>query len=146
MYQAAKDEVATLQAKLDSTSHEHGDTYVDGIQPMVEPLKARHFDSLWSWVRQDALLMWYDIIHGRLTTVARKITRCIAIMKRADPALLEYMQYHINTCDPKPKRGETDRLVKEFGQQLIDNCREAVGQPPLYKDGQYCLFNGLIFY
>ncbi|KAF8525925.1 hypothetical protein BU17DRAFT_74311 [Hysterangium stoloniferum] len=132
-FDTAKEHLQALQTKLDSINREHGDFYVDGIQPMFEPLKARHFDSSWNWVRQDALLMWYDIIHGRLTTVDREITaRCIAIMNRADPALLQYMQYHINTCDPS--RGETYRLAKEFGQQLIDNCREAVGQPPLYKD------------
>jgi fatty acid synthase subunit alpha, fungi type len=44
------------------------------------------------------------------------------------------MQYHIDQCDAT--RGETYKLAKEFGQRLIDNCREAVGQPPLYKDGQ----------
>ena len=78
--------------------------------------------------------MWYDIIYGRLTTVDREITaRCIEIMNRADPELLTYMQYHIDQCDPE--RGETYRLAKQFGQQLIDNCREVVGHPPLYKDG-----------
>jgi fatty acid synthase subunit alpha, fungi type/fatty acid synthase subunit beta, fungi type len=133
-FDVAKENLLSLQSKLDSITREHGDMYVEGIQPMFEPLKARHFDSSWNWVRQDALLMWYDIIHGRLTTVDREITaRCIAIMNRADPALLDYMQYHINSCDPT--RGETYRLAKEFGQQLIQNCREAVGQPPLYKDG-----------
>ena len=133
-FDTAKVTMLSLQSKLDGIAQEHGDTYVEGIRPMFEPLKARHFDSSWNWVRQDALLMWYDIIHGRVTTVDREITaRCIAIMNRADPALLEYMQYHINICDPT--RGETYRLAKEFGQQLIENCREAVGQPPLYKDG-----------
>jgi fatty acid synthase subunit alpha len=133
-----------LQSKLDSVTREHGDIYLDGIQPIFEPLKARHFDSSWNWVRQDALLMWYDIIHGRLTTVDREITaRCIAIMNRADPALLEYMQYHINTCDPA--RGETYRLAKEFGQQLIDNCSEAIGEPPLYKDGGFFVENLFFF-
>ena len=133
-FDTANESLLSLQSKLDSITREHGDMYIEGIQPMFEPLKARHFDSSWNWVRQDALLMWYDIIHGRLTTVDREITaRCIAIMNRADPALLDYMQYHINTCDDT--RGETYRLAKEFGQQLIDNCREAVGQPPLYKDG-----------
>ena len=130
----AQEGMRSLQSKLDSINREHGDVYVEGIQPMFEPLKARHFDSSWNWVRQDALLMWYDIIHGRLTTVDREITaRCIAIMNRADPVLLGYMQYHIDICDPT--RGENYRLAKEFGQQLIDNCREAVGQAPLYKDG-----------
>jgi len=46
-----------LQAKLDSITCEHGDTYIEGIQPCFDVLKARHFDSSWNWVRQDALLM-----------------------------------------------------------------------------------------
>ena len=54
-------------------------------------------------------------------------------MNRADPELVTYMQYYIDHCDPA--RGETYSLAKQFGQQLIDNCREVVNQPPLYKDG-----------
>jgi len=45
-----------LQAKLDSITREHGDAYIEGIQPHFDILKARHFDSSWNWVRQDALL------------------------------------------------------------------------------------------
>ncbi|KAA1467738.1 fatty acid synthase [Dentipellis sp. KUC8613] len=124
---------AELQDKLDKIAREHGDAYIDGIQPVFDVLKARHFDSSWNWVRQDALLMWYDIIFGRLTTVDREITaRCIAIMNRADPEMITYMQYVIDQVDPA--RGETYALAKKFGQQLIDNCREVVGEPPLYKD------------
>jgi len=125
-----------LQARLDSIAREHGDSYIDGIQPAFDPLKVRHFDSSWNWVRQDSLIMFYDIIYGRLTTVDRDITaRCIAIMNRADPMLLQYMQYHINHVDAS--RGPTYALAKEFGQQLIDNCREAMCSPPKYKDGMY---------
>lgn len=127
---------ATLQARLDSITKEHGDSYLDGIQPVFDPLKARHFDSSWNWVRQDALLMFYDIVFGRLTTVDREITaRCIQIMNRADPTLLQYMQYHIDKVSPE--RGPTYALAKQFGQQLIDNCRQVVGQAPLYKDGGF---------
>ncbi|GLB40343.1 putative protein with domain of unknown function (DUF1729) [Lyophyllum shimeji] len=122
-----------LQAKLDSITREHGDTYIEGIQPRFDPLKARHFDSSWNWVRQDALLMYYDIIFGRLTTVDREITaRCIALLNRADPEMLAYMQYHIDKCDPS--KGDTYKLAKEFGQRLIDNTREVLGKPPVYKD------------
>jgi 3-oxoacyl-ACP reductase-like protein len=32
---------------------------------------------------------------------------------------------------------EMYQLHKEFAQQLINNCQEALGQPPLYKDGTY---------
>ncbi|CUA68512.1 fatty acid synthase subunit beta, fungi type [Rhizoctonia solani] len=132
-YDEEKDNAAALQAKLDDIAKEHGDAYIQGIQPIFEPLKARHFNSSWNWVRQDALLMWYDIIFGRLTAVDREITsRCIAIMNRADPTLLRYMQYYIDNCHPE--KGETYALAKQFGQQLIDNCREVIGQPPIYRD------------
>ncbi|KAG8939452.1 3-oxoacyl-[acyl-carrier-protein] synthase [Tulasnella sp. 424] len=103
-----------LQSRLDDISKEHGDTYIQGIQTVFEPLKARHFDSSWNWARQDALLMYYDIIYGRLPTVDRGITsRCITLMKQ---------------------RGERYKLAKKFGRQLIDNCKEALGKPPVYKD------------
>ncbi|KAJ6512975.1 fatty acid synthase [Mycena sanguinolenta] len=122
-----------LQTKLDNIAKEHGDVYIEGIQPMFDPLKARHFDSSWNWVRQDALLMYYDIIFGRLTTVDRDITaRCIALMNRADPEVLAYMQYNIDHCDPS--KGDNYKLAKQFGQQLIHNTREVLGQPPVYKD------------
>ncbi|KAF9007571.1 fatty acid synthase [Cyathus striatus] len=124
---------AALQSRLDSITREHGDAYLDGIQPRFDPLKARRFDSSWNWVRQDALLMYYDIIFGRLTTVDREITaRCIALLNRADPDMLRYMEFNINKCDPS--KGENYRLAKEFGQQLIDNTREVIGKPPMYKD------------
>jgi fatty acid synthase subunit alpha, fungi type len=32
-------------------------------------------------------------------------------------------------------KGETYRLAKEFGQKLINNTREVIGKPPMYKDG-----------
>ena len=124
-----------LQARLDNISREHGDTYIDGIQPVFDALKARHFDSSWNWVRQDALLMFYDILFGRLTTIDREITaRCIAIMNRADPDLIKFMEFMVNRCDPA--KGETYATGKKLGQELLDNCRGVVGQPPLYKDGE----------
>jgi fatty acid synthase subunit beta len=116
-----------LQAKLDSIAKEYGDTYIEGIQPVFDPLKPRRFDSSWNWVRQDALVMYYDIIFGRLTA------RCIALLNRADPDLLTYMQYNINQCNAS--KGETYQLAKQFGRQLIENTRKVIGHPPVYKDG-----------
>jgi len=133
-YDAEKANSLDLQARLDAISREHGDFYVDGILPVFDALKARRFDSSWNWARQDALLMWYDIIHGKLTTVDREITaRCIDILNRADPDLYQFMQYSVNACDPT--LGENYALAKQFGQQLIENCRELVNSAPLYKDG-----------
>jgi fatty acid synthase subunit alpha, fungi type len=116
-----------LQARLDRIAKEHGDTYIDGIQPIFDPLKARRFDSSLNWARQDALLMYYDVIFGRLVTVDRDITaRAISLLDRADPDLLIYMQYNINQCDVT--RGENYKLAKEFGQQLFDNTKEVIGK------------------
>ncbi|EAU85370.1 fatty acid synthetase alpha subunit [Coprinopsis cinerea okayama7 len=132
-FDAEKANATALQAKLDSITREHGDFYIDGIQPRFDPLKARHFDSSWNWARQDALIMFYDIIHGRLRTVDREITaRCIALLNRADADMLKYMQYYIDRVDPS--KGPTYKLAKEFGQQLIDNVKEVLGKPPMYKD------------
>jgi 3-oxoacyl-ACP reductase-like protein len=46
LYDKERASSAQIQAWLDSIASEHGDTYIDGIQPIFDALKARHFDSL----------------------------------------------------------------------------------------------------
>lgn len=122
-----------LQAQLDLWTIEHGEFYASGIEPSFSQLKARVYDSAWNWARQDALSMYYDIIFGRLKAVDREIvSQCIRIMNRSNPLLLEFMQYHMDNCPTD--RGETYQLAKELGQQLIENCKEVLGEPPVYKD------------
>ncbi|KFY59715.1 hypothetical protein V497_04118 [Pseudogymnoascus sp. VKM F-4516 (FW-969)] len=124
---------AALQSQLDLWNVEHGEAYAAGIEPVFTSLKARVYDSSWNWARQDALLMFYDIIFGRLKAVDREIvSQCIRIMNRANPTLIEFMQYHIDHCPAE--RGETYQLAKELGQQLIENCKDVIGTPPMYKD------------
>ena len=122
-----------LQAQLDLWNVEHGEFYASGIEPTFTPLKARVYDSSWNWARQDALSMFFDIIFGRLKLVDREIvSQCIGIMNRSNPVLLEFMQYHIDNCPTE--RGETYKLAKQLGEQLIDNCKEALAAAPVYKD------------
>lgn len=122
-----------LQAQLDLWTAEHGDFYASGIEPVFSPLKARTYDSSWNWARQDALTMYFDIIFGRLQAVDREIvSRCIRIMNRSNPKLLDFMQYHIDNCPTE--RGETYKLAKELGQQLIENCKDVLDVSPVYKD------------
>ena len=122
-----------LQAQLDLWNTEHGEFYANGIEPSFNHLKARIYDSAWNWARQDALSMYYDIIFGRLKAVDREIvSQCIRIMNRSNPLLLDFMQYHMDTCPTD--RGETYKLAKELGQQLIANCKEVLGESPVYKD------------
>jgi fatty acid synthase subunit alpha len=122
-----------LQAQLDLWNTEHGEFYAQGIEPSFSPLKARIYDSSWNWARQDALSMYYDIIFGRLQAVDREIvSQCIRIMNRSNPTLIEYMQYHIDNCPTQ--RGETYKLAKELGEQLIENCKDVLNEAPVYKD------------
>lgn len=130
---AGKQNETALQAQLDLWNTEHGEFYAAGIEPSFSPLKARVYDSSWNWARQDALTMYYDIIFGRLKAVDREIvSRCILIMNRANPLLLDFMQHHIDHCPTE--RGETYQLAKMLGEQLIDNCRDVLDESPVYKD------------
>ncbi|KAF8527748.1 hypothetical protein JB92DRAFT_3093129 [Gautieria morchelliformis] len=64
----AAESLLPLPSKLDSITGEHG-----GVQPMFEPLNARHFDSSWNWVMQDALLMC--LVQRRASGVVRENVR-----------------------------------------------------------------------
>jgi len=132
-FQASEESSKVLQSQLDLWMTEHGDFYAAGIEPVFSTLKARVYDSSWNWARQDALTMYFDIIFGRLQAVDREIvSQCIRIMNRSNPTLLEFMQYHIDNCPTE--RGETYKLAKELGVQLIENCRDVLNIPPVYKD------------
>nr|BAB62032.1 fatty acid synthase alpha-subunit [Schizosaccharomyces pombe] len=123
----------TLRAQLDLWNEEHGEFYASGIAPIFSPLKARVYDSDWNWARQDALKMFFDIIFGRLKHVDTEIVaRCISVMNRSNPTLLEFMQYHIDHCPAE--KGETYQLAKTLGQQLIDNCKSVIDAPPVFKN------------
>ncbi|CAK7264437.1 beta subunit of fatty acid synthetase [Sporothrix epigloea] len=132
-FQSTQESSKVLQSQLDLWVAEHGDFYASGIEPVFSSLKARTYDSSWNWARQDALSMYYDIIFGRLQAVDREIvSQCIRIMNRSNPTLLEFMQYHIDNCPTE--RGETYKLAKELGAQLIENCKEVLNAAPVYKD------------
>lgn len=122
-----------LQSQLDLWLVEHGDVYASGIKPLFDPLKARSYDSSWNWARQEVLAIYYDVIFGRLKVVDHNtLGRCIRVMNRANPTLIEFMQYHIDNC-PR-ERGETYQLAKELGTQLIENCERVLDNLPVYKD------------
>eukprot|EP00004_Rigifila_ramosa_P027693 TRINITY_DN910_c0_g1_i1.p1 TRINITY_DN910_c0_g1~~TRINITY_DN910_c0_g1_i1.p1 ORF type:complete len:2842 (-),score=503.53 TRINITY_DN910_c0_g1_i1:4431-12935(-) len=44
---------------------EHGEQYVQGLAPVFDAAKERHFDSFWNWTRQDVLTLYYDKTCGR---------------------------------------------------------------------------------
>ncbi|KAJ1846085.1 fatty acid synthase alpha subunit Lsd1, partial [Coemansia sp. RSA 2708] len=132
-FEASRVENGMLQAEVDLWMEEHGEFYAQGIKPAFDARKARTFDSYWNWARQDALILYYEILFGRLTEVDREITsQCIRLMNRANPALMRYMAYHIATTDES--KGETYKLARDYAKMLYENCELAVNHPPVYKD------------
>ncbi|KAJ2724547.1 fatty acid synthase alpha subunit Lsd1 [Coemansia sp. Benny D115] len=132
-FEAAKVESGMLQAEVDMWMEEHGEFYANGIKPSFDARKARTFDSYWNWARQDALILYYEILFGRLHEVDREITsRCIRLMNRASPALMRHMAYHIAKTDVT--KGETYKLARDYAQTLYENCEVVLDHPPVYKD------------
>ncbi|KAI9179811.1 fatty acid synthase alpha subunit Lsd1, partial [Blastocladiella emersonii ATCC 22665] len=126
----------SLQSQLDLWVAEHGDTYAQGIVPMFEPRKARHFDSAWNWVRQHVLSLFFDIIFGRLRDVDRAlIAQCLHVMNRADPAVIEFMEYWLDHHLPFFVDVDDQKydLVRRLGRELVNNCKEAAGVDSVYK-------------
>ena len=135
-YVSQKAASEVLQAEIDLWNQEHGEFYASGIKPVFAPLKARVYDSYWNWARQDSLTMFYDIIFGRLSNVDREIVaKCISIMNRANPVLIDFMQYHMDHVPTH--KGATYKLAQELGLQLLENCKEALGVEPVFKDVTY---------
>jgi len=58
---------ASLQNDMDRLVGEHGAPYIEGIRPQFDPRKTRRYDSYWNWSRQEAMILFYDIVFGRLT-------------------------------------------------------------------------------
>jgi len=138
--EAAASEAEELRREVERWRNEHGDKYADGIRAAFDPRKARHYDAWWNWARQEALVLYYDILFGRLRSVDREtVQRAIALMNRAYPALTRlfdrYMAMSRAVADGKLGRppapaatGPVDRALYEhacvLGIPLADNVRE----------------------
>ncbi|KAI9138416.1 fatty acid synthase [Paraphysoderma sedebokerense] len=127
-----KGATSTLRKQLDLWLLEHGETYAEGLTPLFSPLKARRFDSSWNWVRSDALQLYFDIIFGKLKKVDRAlVAKCLHVMNRASSSFLYMMKYWIESIPDNS--GETYKLVKELGTELMKNCEAALSMQPVYK-------------
>lgn len=128
-----KDTVAELQSQLDYLNEELGEFFIQGVATSFSRKKARVFDSSWNWAKQSLLTLYFQIIHGVLKNVDREVvTEAINIMNRSNDALIKFMEYHISHTDEN--QGENYKLVKQLGQQLIENCKHVLDMDPVYKD------------
>ncbi|KAM3159575.1 Fatty acid synthase subunit alpha [Lachancea thermotolerans] len=128
-----KNTTEQLQAQLDFLTNELGEYFVQGISTSFSRKKARVFDSSWNWAKQSLLSLYFEIIHGVLKNVDRElVAEAINIMNRSNETLIKFMEYHISQT--KVDEGENYQLAKSLGQQLIENCKQALELDPVYKD------------
>ena len=104
------------------------------IQPHFDILKARHFNhpGIIGFVKTLCLCTMISFLVGLPPSIEKSL-------RAALPSLTGLTLTCFNSCSTISISAmlwrETYRLAKEFGQKLIDNTREAIGKPPMYKDG-----------
>ncbi|KAJ2820018.1 fatty acid synthase alpha subunit Lsd1, partial [Coemansia sp. 'formosensis'] len=125
-----------MQTRLDSISAELGDEFIDGIQPLFDARKARHFDSSWNWVRQEA----YELIQKAIVGCAADSNTPASIdevchqrlRNRASPGLLQMLSGSLSIL--KAANDYSLEPAIELVSQLHDACTLSLAQPPVYRE------------
>ncbi|KAJ2551398.1 fatty acid synthase alpha subunit Lsd1, partial [Coemansia sp. RSA 1933] len=128
-----KAKVAGLQSKLDMLEGELGDEFTEGIMPRFDARKARHFDSYWSWARQDA----YDwiqqaILDGVPDDPCVLAARVLRMQSCADSALLSLLEGMALMLEKQ--QSHLHRGAMELAHTLRDACKQAIDSQPAYKE------------
>lgn len=130
--------------------NEHGEFYAQGMQPVFDSKKARSYDSYWNWVRQDALQLYYDLIHGKLSTLNRELmNKCQHLINRADDyeSLYHLMEYYLEQWPDK--QDEKYERLRSLTQMLVE-CQESIDAEPVYKNGKkgcrFAMTNAYLIY
>ncbi|KAJ2826919.1 fatty acid synthase alpha subunit Lsd1, partial [Coemansia furcata] len=136
----AEDEKARatkLQTKLDSISAELGDKFIDGVQPLFDARKARHFNSSWNWVRQEAYELIQQAIVGYTpgsTNAPASIdeARLQRLRNRSSPGLLQMLSGSLSIL--KAANDDSLEPAIQLVLQLHDVCAQSLAQPPVYRE------------
>ncbi|KAJ2035636.1 fatty acid synthase alpha subunit Lsd1 [Coemansia sp. S3946] len=128
---------AEMQNKLDNIIAEFGDELIDGAKPLFDARKARHFDSCWNWVRQEA----YELIQQAIASCASGSTNGPAIVddaslqrlkNRSSPGLLQILAGTLSIL--QAANDDSLEPVIRLVSELHDACTLSIKQPPLYRE------------
>lgn len=126
----AQSTIAELQSQIDLWNNEHGDVYASGIKPMVDLRKVRVYDSWWNWALQDVLCLFHDFVAGRISFGdGELVSRCIRILNRSNPKLLDVMRYLVNVCGKAKANSESYEKAGNLMNALIVQSEMASGLP-----------------
>ncbi|KAJ1998438.1 fatty acid synthase alpha subunit Lsd1, partial [Coemansia thaxteri] len=129
---------ADLQTKIDSITAELGDELIDGVQPMFDTRKARHYDSCWNWARQEA----YEVIQQAIISCAPgsheappasiDAASLQRLQNRSCPGLLQMISGMLSVLQAanSPSLGPAVQLVS----QMHDACSKSLAQSPVYRE------------
>ena len=129
---AIQKELARVQVELDTWATELGEVYGRGIKPIMNPLKARAFDSSWNWALQTLLGLYHGVIDGTLDEADPKLERkFLHIANGASTKLIECMEYLRTHC--QGHEGPTYGIADGMLEQLIMICKNNIAAEPVFK-------------
>ena len=121
-----------LQAKLDLWDAEHGEYYSNTMAPRFSPRRMRTYDSSWNWVREDILILHYELVSMKTDITEKKLAaRKNRIFSKATRRLVDFLQHLVEASSLQKGQGYT--MASEFGLQLLQDCHGAIDSPPVFK-------------
>ncbi|KAJ1670416.1 fatty acid synthase alpha subunit Lsd1, partial [Coemansia sp. RSA 25] len=126
-----------MQAELDSISAEFGDELIAGVRPLFDARKARHFDSSWSWARQEAYELIQRAIAGCSTGsagVAASVNDASfqRLKNRSNSGLLQMLAGSLSIL-----QAANDNSLKpaiQLVSQLHSACAQTLTKAPVYRE------------
>ncbi|KAJ2900133.1 fatty acid synthase alpha subunit Lsd1 [Coemansia aciculifera] len=129
---------AQMQAKLDSIRAEIGDEFIDGMQPLFDARKARHFDSSWNWARQET----YELIQravasctsGSAATSPLTVDDAIIqrLCNRSSSGLVQMLTGSLSIL--QAANDDSLEPAIHIVSQLHSACAQVLTQVPVYRE------------
>ncbi|KAJ2100177.1 fatty acid synthase alpha subunit Lsd1, partial [Coemansia sp. S100] len=128
---------ALLQTKLDGIAAELGDELIDGVRPLFDAHKARHFDSSWNWARQEA----YELIQQAIiscsvgpASVFASVDEAVLqrLKNRSSPGLIQMLAGSLSIL--QTANDESLEPAIRIVSQLHDACAQSLAQSPVYRE------------
>ena len=131
-YTAARKELTLVQGELEIWRSEHGETYGSGIQPIMDPLKARSYDSSWNWAIQNLLRLYHSVVEGTLDEADPDLEqRLLHLANNASPKLVECMEYLRTQC--RGSKESSRATADEMLEKLIIIGKNNLTRQPVFK-------------
>ncbi|KAJ2698689.1 fatty acid synthase alpha subunit Lsd1, partial [Coemansia sp. IMI 209128] len=133
--QSERANTSNLQAKLDHVSAELGDELIDGVRPLFDARKARHFDSSWSWARQEAYELIQQAILGCTagpTSAPMSIDDATLqrLKNRSSASLLRMLAGSLSIL--QAANDDSLEPAIKFVSEMRSACELALSKPPVY--------------